>query len=202
MNWIIDPEIQGADIVAKTRIKITPRKALTYCWERHGFQVYFPADAISDDNGPVTLSIQASLSGDYQLPDDEHVFVSGVYWLALHPHVKFTKEVTVTLQHCASVSAADSSLSFITTMCTQKTRPYIFKTLSGGTFSDSDTATIQVSHFSALALSSPQKSKYTICSYYIPKQHTIWEVHITVTPKEDLMIEVIYRLCVVYKFLC
>ena len=185
---ILVSAIRGADIVAEVKLDLTPGKPLTYRWEGHGFEVHIPADAISDDIGPVTLSIQASLSGDYQLPDDDHVFVSGVYWLALHPHVKFTKEVTVTIEHCA-VSDADSAISFITAMCTQKTLPYLFKPLSGGSFSAAGTGTIEVDHFSAIGAVA-KKSVYAFCTYYIRKHINVYDAHITVTPNLKLHLKV------------
>ena len=64
-SFLLDPTIQGAEIIAQTRVEITPGKPLTYHWVGHGFEVHIPADAISSESGPVTLSIQASLSGDY-----------------------------------------------------------------------------------------------------------------------------------------
>ena len=109
---IVFPVIRGAYIIAQTKIEITPDQPLDYHWEGYGFNVHTPAGAISEERGPVTLCIQASLSGDYQLPDDG-VLVSGVYWLSLHPHVKrFSKKVTLSLQHCAP--DVDPGLSFIT----------------------------------------------------------------------------------------
>ena len=51
--------------------------------EGHGFKVHIPAGAIRRERGRVTLCIQTSLSGDYQLPHDG-VLVNGVYWLSLH----------------------------------------------------------------------------------------------------------------------
>ena len=72
------PVIQGADIIAQTEIELTPGGPTSYYWERHGFKIDVPAGAVSTESGPVTLSIQASLSGDYQFPDD-HTLVSGVY---------------------------------------------------------------------------------------------------------------------------
>ena len=170
-------------------MEINPEKPLTYRWERHGFEVHIPADAISSESGPVTLSIQASLSGDYQLPDDR-VLVSGVYWLALQPPVKFAKKATVAIQHCASVKDDKSLPVFATAKCTQKQLPYKFKPLAGGLFRESEYASIEVSHFSALGIFSWLKSKYAICSYYTPKTSNIWDLHITITPKEDLLMEV------------
>ena len=171
-------------------MQITPGKQLTYHWEGHGFEVHVPAGAISSESGPVTLSIQASLSGDYQLQDD-WVLISGVYWLALQPPVKFAKKVTVAIQHCASVKDDKSLPVFATAMCTQKQLPYTFKPLEGGLFPESKYASIEVSHFSALTIVSRSKSEYAICSYYIPKPSNIWELHITITPKEELLMEVL-----------
>ena len=141
----------------------------------------------------MTLCIQASLSGNYQLPDDG-VLVSGVYWLSLHPHVeRFDKKVTISLQHCASDD--DSSISFVTAKCTQETLPYTFKPLlPGGSFDVSREGTILVDRFSAVAVTtqdSALSSTYAVCSYYKPKGNNImFDVHITITPNIDIQLKV------------
>ena len=179
------PVIRGADIVAQTTVEITPDQPLEFHWEGHGFRVYIPAGAVSRR---VTLCIQASLSGDYQLPDDG-VLVSGVYWLSLHPHMKFQEKATITLQHCAN---DDSSVSFVTARCTQEPMPYQFEKLPGASFSTHKEGAIQVDHFSAIAASaSPNSvSEYAICSYYIPRRPNVFDIHITVTPNLDLQLKV------------
>ena len=147
----------------------------------HGFKVHIPAGAISEERGPLTLCIQASLSGDYQLPDDG-VFVSGIYWLSLHPPVEsFRKKITVTIQHCASNN--DLTLSFVTANSTQMTLPYTFKAVSGGSFSEPGYGAVQVDHFSAMAISGEKWYFYAFCTYYIPKALDVYHVHITVTPE-------------------
>ena len=184
------PVIRGADIVARTTVEITPDQPLDFLWEGHGLKVHIPAGAIRRERGRVTLFIQASLSGNYQLPDDG-VLVSGVYWLSLHPHVeRFDKKVTIFLQHCASDN--DSSISFVTTKCTQETLPYTFKPLPGGSFDLSREGTILVDHFSALSIAAHHNSisDYAVCSYYIPKHISIIDIHITVTPNYDLQLQV------------
>ena len=176
------PVIRGANVIAQTTVEITPDQPLSFHWEGHGFRVYIPAGAVSRR---VTLCIQASLSGDYQLPDDG-ALVSGVYWLSLHPHVrKFHKKVTLTLQHCASVEGDESSLSFITAKCTQETLPYTLKPLPGGAFSTND-STIQVPSFSCFGIFSKGKIFYNFRVYYIPKQLNECEVHITLTANLEL----------------
>ena len=184
------PVIRGADVVAQTTVEITPDQPLDFHWEGHGFKVHIPAGAIRRERGRVRLCIQASLSGDYQLPDDG-VLVSGVYWLSLHPHVeRFDKKVTISLQHCASDD--DSSISFVTAKCTQETLPYTFKPLPGGSYDVSREGTILVDHFSGLAVSAGHDSivEYAVCSYYIPKPSNITDIHITVTHNVDEQLEV------------
>ena len=190
------PVIRGADIIAQTKIEITPDQPLDYHWEGHGFKVHIPAGAISEERGPVTLCIQASLSGDYQLPDDG-VLVSGVYWLSLHPPVeRFSKKVSLSLQHCASVTD-DSALSFVTAKCTQKQLPYTFEALPGGIFSLKSSA-IQVSSFSSFGILQRISDFiygkfYTLSVFYNHKRLNEYEVHITVTRYLKLIRKVIYE---------
>ena len=163
----------------------------------------------------MTLCIQASLSGDYQLPDDG-VLVSGVYWLSLHPPVeRFDKKVTITVQHRATDDDS-AELSFITAQCTQRLLPYSFKTLScegehtqshtklstppsskslpEGSFLKPGEGTIEVDHFSAFGIIFPQfmglRKNYAFCTYYIKRQLNCYEAHITVTPDLDLQLKV------------
>ena len=178
------PYIRGADIVARTTVEITPDQPLDFHWEGHGFRVYIPAGAVSRR---VTLCIQASLSGDYQLPDDG-VLVSGVYWLSLHPHIEeFDDHATISIQHCAV--EGDESLSFITAKCTQETLHYKFKPLPGGAFS-TNYGTIQVTSFSAfgilLFMRNSKGKMYDFRVYYILKQLNECDVHITLTPNLEL----------------
>ena len=188
---LVFPVIRRADIVARTTVEITPDQPLDFHWEGHGFKVHIPAGAIRRERGRVTLCIQASLSGDYQLPDDG-VLVSGVYWLSLHPHVeRFDKKVTISLQHCAS-DDDDSTLPFITAKCTQETLPYSFKPLPGGAFSDNE-STIQVDNFSAFSVVKLIQGIiygtkiYAFRVFYIRKQQpNEYEAHITVTQNLEL----------------
>ena len=210
------PVILGADIIAQTKIEVTPDQSLHCHWEGHGFKVHIPAGAIvSGERRPVALCIQASLSGDYQF-QGYGVLVSGVYWLSLHPYMeKFKKKVTITIQHCAS--DADSELAFVTAKCTQTMLPYTFKTLSSESvhhhsdaehkvqpytytskslseksFSNSRQGSIEVDHFSAFAIFNFMRLRknYAFCTYYIQKRSNCYEAHITVTPDLALQMKV------------
>ena len=188
------PAIQQAEVISQKKIEIHPEESLSYEWKNRGIKVDIPPGAISGSQ-PRTMYIQASLKGEYHFPDDG-VLVSGVYCFSADPPVEqFDKKVTVTLQHCASVDDDDddeddddTALSFYTA---QDTPPYNFKRLPGGSFSESGEATIDVTHFSLFAAFGRRKSlKYTICTYYLPKQVNMYEVHITVTKNKELLVEV------------
>ena len=97
--WFSDPrqfpEIRGADIITQNRIKVSPDQPLDFHWEDYGFQIHIPAGAF---RRPVTLCIQASLRGDYQLPNDDDKIDSGVFCLSLQPLVeRVDKKVTLML---------------------------------------------------------------------------------------------------------
>ena len=197
INFTTAPHIKGGAIVAVTKVDIHPENGLYYKWEKKGIEITIPAGAISTDSGPVTLSMQESYSGNYKFPDGS-VLVSGVYWLALNPSVKFAQKATIRIQHCAG---ADSALFFVTAKCTQETLPYQFEQLSGdiSTYTDCsstipyDYGCIQVEHFSAVAVVAKQISFYAFCTYYLPREEpNHYETHITVTPNLEQHVEVCY----------
>ena len=84
-------------------------------------------------------------------PDCE--LISAVYWV-YSPH-KFTKPLTVEIQHCAVLSSDQqcSQLTFISTKCTQKELPYSFKTRDGGVFSHhSSYGSLSLTQFSGVGV--------------------------------------------------
>ena len=189
--------IEGAEIIAQKEIGIHPEEPLTYDWKEHGFKVTVPAGAIGEQGAShVNMYVQASLQGDFQFPDDLDL-VSGVFCLSFSSPVKnVSKNVTICLQHCASVDEGDganedTSLSFY---IAKDAPPYIFKPLPGGSFSKPGEATISVSHFCKIAVLGSRKKprNYVICTYYIQKLLNVDEVHISVTKNIPLVIKVIW----------
>ena len=186
MHTPVFPVIRGADIVAWTTVEITPDQPLDFHWEGHGFKVHIPAGAIGRERGRVTLCIQASLSGDYQLQDDG-VLVSGVYWLSLHPHVeRFDKKVTISLQHCASDDDSDSALTFVRAKCTQTMLPYVFESLQEGVFSTHGYASIETTAFSGFGVRGKGIECAISLHYFCKDSQYPYEAHITVIPDLNL----------------
>ena len=168
-----------------------PGSPLTYHWKGYGFKLYIPADALDPTDAPEDLTITASLSGNFQLPDNNNL-VSGVYWIAFPK--RFLHPVTVEVQHCACVEHPDqlTSLSFVTAKCTQKQLPYNFRPLNGGEFvKNSCYGTIKMSHFSAVAVvSSDSQRAYVALTYYIPQAAFSWLMHFIIIWDLELYLQV------------
>ena len=198
--------IRGADIIAATTLEVVPGTPLTYTWDGHGLSLLIPADALKSNTPTLTMSIQASLSGHFQLPDDTEL-VSGVYWVAFPQ--RFHQPVTMKVQHCAYLEHPDqlSSLFFITARCNQETLPYQFKELPGGVFSpDSSYGTIQLDHFSGVGVGRKkgkgkgkgrgkkgeegEEKRYSAHTYYIPQAATTWLMHFTIVCDLELCLKV------------
>ena len=101
--FALPPEpIRGADIIATTTFPVVPGRQLNYKWEGHGLELSIPEDALDPGTPSVTMSIQASLSGQYQLPDNTEL-VSGIYWITSSQKISLKTPATLKLQHCACV---------------------------------------------------------------------------------------------------
>ena len=214
--------IRGADNVGEVSLKVLPGEPLDYYWKGHGLRLHIPADALDTNTPPLTMKIQASLSGQFRLPDDMEL-VSGVYWISFP--AKLEHPVTLELQHCAHLEPTEqTSLTFVTSKCNQKTLPYNFKPLDGGGFSSkSDYGIVQIEHFCGIAVASmvnqshskekesgtDDKSaeqsvskKYLALTYYQQARppRTTWEMHFTIISNLELRLEVC--LLGIWQFTC
>ena len=205
--------IRGADIIATVALQVFPGRPVTYAWHGHGLRLHIPADALKPRASPLTMIIQASLSGHFQLPDDTEL-VSGIYWVSFPQ--EFLKPATIEVQHCAYLEHPDqlSSLFFITARCNQKTLPYQFQPLPSGVFStDSSYGTIELSHFSGVGVvrkkgkgkgkgrgkkgEEGEEKRYSAHTYYISQAATTWLMHFTIVCDLELCLKVCILLYIV-----
>ena len=147
--------------------------------------------------------MKASLSGQYQFPEDTEL-ISGIYWIT-SPY-KFIKPTTVEIQHCIPKLEHLQHLSrlrFIVAKCTQEDLPYQFKILSGGVFSPSSRyGSIKLTHFSGvgivflktvmqwLGFSAYQPRNYCARLYYSSSGIHSWEVYFVIMWDLELHISV------------
>jgi len=186
--------IRGADNVDEVALEVIRGKPLDYDWKRHGLRLHIPANALDAKSSPMIMRIQASLSGQFKLPDDMEL-VSGVYWISF-PAKSLVQPVTLELQHCACLQQNEQShLSFVISKCNQKTLPYQFEPLDGGVFTtNSDYGAVELCHFCGVAVVEEKSGKknYVALTYYIQDRftRTTWVMHFTIIRNLDLCLQV------------
>jgi len=176
--------------------------------------MHLPDHALPPGVNECQIQIQASLSGQFQFPEDTEI-LSCVYWVTC-PH-KFAKPVTVEIQHCAKPEHLQhpSRLTFIVAKCNQESLPYKFKFLDGGVFSPSSRyGSIELTRFSGLGVAfrsimqwlgfrsyQPQLDPKTYCArlYYSRSGIHSWEVYFTITWDLELHISVSIKLWLLAK---
>ena len=208
--------VRGADNVGEVSLEVLPGEPLNYYWKGHGLRLHIPANALDTNTPPLTMKIQASLSGQFRLPDDMEL-VSGVYWISF-PAKSLVQPVTLELQHCAHLEQNEQTcLTFVTSQCNQETLPYQFEPLPGGVFTtSSDYGAVQLCHFSGAAVARKKRRRtqshsreqegdsndktaeqsatkqYVALTYYKQTRsiRTTWEMHFTMIPNLDLCMRV------------
>ena len=137
-------ELRGIDILCEVKLKVTNSPQL-FEWKSYGLRLNIPPGSLPSHIKSCTITIRASLSGQYQFPRNTHL-VSPVFWLQCEPYCKFKSLLILEIQHCAPLQNS-SSLLMAKAQCTQKDLPYSFKTLHKGTF-------IETSSYGSIALDS------------------------------------------------
>ena len=159
--------LRGVEVIDHTSFTYTGQ-AQSFEWVNRGFKLHIPEDALPPEVDECRVHITASLSGQFQFPEDTEL-VSGIYWIAT-PH-KFAKPATVEIQHCSSRTEHPASLTYIVAKCTQEDLPYHFNILNGGVFAPSSRyGSINVTHFSGIAVAS-RSSQHTSLMRRSPHRH-------------------------------
>ena len=160
---------------------VVTKSAQLFEWKEFGLKIHIREETLPEDVERCTVSVKASLAGQYQFPQNLHL-VSAVFWLRCEPMCKFAKSVAVEIEHCAK-SGNSSKLSFVRAVCTQEKLPYIFNKL-GGTFADDDCyGAIETNGFSGLAATQegPDEREYGARIYSICQRITSYKLDFVVT---------------------
>ena len=161
--------LRGVDVIDHITFAYTG-KAQSFEWLNRGFKIHFPENALPPRVDECRVHIKVSLSGQFDFSRDVEL-VSGLYWVS--SHYVFTRPVTVEIQHCAQEDAQlQSRLTYIVASCSQEELPYQFKTLEGGVFSPSSRyGTINLTHFSGLAITSQPRPRQSLVQKLSRKMH-------------------------------
>lgn len=138
--------LEGMDVIAETSVLIT-NQAQNFNWAGYGLKLRIPQQSLPAGLEECRLFLKVGLSGQFELPQNTSL-MSAVYWLDNEPQCKFSKHLTLEIQHCAKPTYT-SKLSFVQAECSQTHLPYEFKDVEGGVFSnDSIYGCVQHDHFS------------------------------------------------------
>lgn len=177
---IEDSELPGVDVFGETTFVVT-NNAEVFRWEECGLELCVHEDALPKGTDKCKISIKASIAGQYQFPED-YSLVSAVFWLRCEPLCKFSKAITMKMEHCIKSESAPSKLSFVRTFCIQKELPYTFEKI-GGSFTKAD-GTIELKGFSGLGVVAEDPSEREYCAriFYLRQPRvTSYEIDFVVT---------------------
>ena len=151
-------------------------------WKGFGLKLTIHEGSLPADVQQCMITIKASLAGQYEFPDNSHL-VSAVFWLRCEPMCKFTKPITVEIQHCARSENVDNlNLKFVRAVCSQKQLPYTFKQLKGNFTSHSSFGAIELDSFSGLAITQEGSEDREYCSQLFYLGHpNMCTIHFVVT---------------------
>ena len=123
----------------------------TIAWNRFGFKLHIPPDAISGHN--LNISVGVSLSGNFKFPLNT-TLVSAVYYI--NASSKLLQPVTIEMEHCLLLKSVNDihALSFYVAEVYPGLPHYTFQQVRGGIFSSTNSwGSIFVSSFSLFSIS-------------------------------------------------
>ena len=168
-------------------------EATSYLWEGCGFKLSVPKNSLPEGIPECSVNVKASLTGHFELPEGLEL-VSAVYWVYISE--QFMKPVTIEVQHCANFSHPDQ-LHFIHANCTQKSLPYKFEIVDGGSFTlGSKYGALSTSKFSGNGIAKEVAPGEHSCQYcaqvYFTVKHLqdFWYCHFVVTKDIDMCLAV------------
>ena len=131
-------------------------------WTGFGLKLQIPVNCLPRDIEECTINIKASLCGHFEFPEPSHL-VSAVYWIQCKPYCRFTKAISVEIQHCAKPENL-SQLSFVRTSCAQKQLPYTFKKIGGLFNGHSSYGYIELDNFSGIGVTQDDSDERQYCA--------------------------------------
>ena len=171
--------IRGVEVIGETEFTVTTQGG-SFEWKGYGLKLHVPEGSLPVDMRECRINIRASLSGQFQFPEDSDL-LSPVFWLSVP--CEFTKPVTLEVQHCA-LREDDATFSFVSARCSQKELPYNFRRVDGGVFTThSSYGSIQLSHFSGFGITGRKRTPRSYCAhlYHAMKQMYDWRYYFVLT---------------------
>ena len=175
-----------------TIILVTNSDELHFTWEGYGLHLYIPEGALPPEIGACTISIKASVEGNYVFSKNSYL-VSAVYWFCCVPKCKFSKPIILEMQHCAKQQNLQT-LSFVKARSIKGQSEIEFNKTLGycgtnhGVFpSHSSYGFIQLDGFCGYGVvqEGSEDRQYRANLYYLPQSINQFQIHFTVLWNTD-----------------
>ena len=173
--------LRGVQVCGEMSVVVYSSHAQQITWEGFGLKLHIQEGSLPAGMEQCILQIKASLAGQYEFPENSHL-VSAIFWLRCETLHKFTKPITVEIQHCAK-SENIRNLKFTRAICRQKQLPYTFNQLPRGNFtSHSSYGIVELNSFSGVGITQEGSEDREYCSqvFYLG-QPSLCQIHFVVT---------------------
>jgi hypothetical protein len=138
-----------------------------FVWEKYGLNLCIRENSLPKGVEKCTVSIGASIAGLYQFPENFHL-VSAIFWLRCEPACKFTKCITMEMEHCAKLENS-TKLSFMRAKCTEERLPYTLEIIGDQFASDHHFGSVELNGLSGVGIahdSSLCQRQYAVRVYH------------------------------------
>ena len=182
--------LRGVEVCGEMTVVVHSSYGKQITWPGYGLKLNIPKCCLPAGMEQCTINIKASLAGQYEFPENSHL-VSAIFWLRCEDVHKFTKPITVEIQHCTK-SENVTNLSFVRAVCSQEQLPYTFKQLPGGNFtSHSSYGVIELNGFSGVGVTQEGSEDREYCSqlFYLGQPNPC-KIHFVVTWNIDAYLTV------------
>ena len=186
-------DVCGVEVVDE-KILVVTNETMSFKWKDHGFKLHVEDNSLPEGIPEYSVNIKASLSGQFELPEG-HELVSAVYWVKTSG--KFTKPITIEVQHCANFSDPNQ-LCFVSTSRAKKPLPYKFKVIGGGSFTlGNKYGALSTTHFCGTGIAKKVERNEHSCQYCAQVYFTVkslkdywYYCHFVVTKRLDTCLTV------------
>ena len=151
----------GVEVVSEVELVVT-NEGMNFQWKDHGFKLHVPENALPESISEYSVNIRVSLAGQFELPEG-YELVGAVYWVKTPG--KFTKPITIEVQHCANFSDP-KQLCFVSTGHAKTSIPYKFKVIDEGKFTlGNNYGALSTTHFCGIGVAKKVEPNEYSCQY-------------------------------------
>ena len=111
--------LRGVEVCGEMTVVVYSSHYQQITWPGYGLRLHIPKGCLPAGMEQCTINIKASVAGQYEFPE-KSLLVSAVFWLRCEDVHKFTRPITVEIQHCTKLqNITNLKLSIVRTVCSR-----------------------------------------------------------------------------------